>query len=182
MPEPRTFLLWSRLHQQWWKPNSRGYSPRLEEAGWYTRDEARDREEASRPRGEAERTIAVDAGVLQLLGAEPARGDTTLLGAVKKCAAYAADHGGTGEWGAGLSEYARCQLVAWLLAAIAKAESAPTLGDMETLLTSIERAEAAKPPHYAYGDNEAACWMAEELASLAREAAPLLAALRSEGP
>jgi hypothetical protein len=41
---------------------------------------------------------------------------------------------------------------------------------------AIEAAAAAMPPVYAYGDNEAACWMAGKLVALRK-----LAALKGQG-
>ena len=34
------YLIWSNEHQLWWRPNSRGYTSDLDQAGRYTRDEA----------------------------------------------------------------------------------------------------------------------------------------------
>lgn len=34
------WLIWSNEHGLWWKPNQRGYTQRVEEAGLYTLDEA----------------------------------------------------------------------------------------------------------------------------------------------
>lgn len=45
-----------------------------------------------------------------------------LLTTLRKCAAIVQDRAGSGQWGAGLSEYARCELSSQILAAIAKAE------------------------------------------------------------
>jgi hypothetical protein len=34
------YLLWSNKHSMWWRPDSRGYTENMEEAGRYARDEA----------------------------------------------------------------------------------------------------------------------------------------------
>lgn len=34
------YLIWSFEHRSWWKPNKRGYTERLSEAGTYPKDEA----------------------------------------------------------------------------------------------------------------------------------------------
>lgn len=36
------FVVWSHKHQQWWRPNQMGYTPRLHDAGVYTEAEALD--------------------------------------------------------------------------------------------------------------------------------------------
>jgi hypothetical protein len=38
--DPVPYLLWSGRHQAWWKPDARGYSVNLEDAGRYTRAQA----------------------------------------------------------------------------------------------------------------------------------------------
>ena len=35
-----TYLLWSNKHDAWWRPDGRGYTERIEEAGGYTEAEA----------------------------------------------------------------------------------------------------------------------------------------------
>lgn len=40
---PLFYLLWSNKHEMWWRPDSRGYSPNVEDAGRYTVTEAIDR-------------------------------------------------------------------------------------------------------------------------------------------
>ena len=35
-----TYLIWSHKHSAWWGPNNRGYFPRLEHAGRYSREDA----------------------------------------------------------------------------------------------------------------------------------------------
>lgn len=34
------YVIWSHEHDQWWRPDSMGYTPNLHEAGRYTREEA----------------------------------------------------------------------------------------------------------------------------------------------
>ncbi len=34
------YVIWSHEHHQWWRPDAMGYTPNLEEAGRYTREEA----------------------------------------------------------------------------------------------------------------------------------------------
>lgn len=36
----RPYLIWSNEHKSWWRPNSRGYTRRIEDAGRYSVDEA----------------------------------------------------------------------------------------------------------------------------------------------
>jgi hypothetical protein len=38
--ETDEYLIWSNEHRGWWRPDSRGYSPGLREAGRYTREQA----------------------------------------------------------------------------------------------------------------------------------------------
>ena len=38
----RDYVIWSFEHRAWWRPNSQGYTPHLDEAGRYTKDEAGD--------------------------------------------------------------------------------------------------------------------------------------------
>jgi len=35
-----TYVIWSHEHGAWWRPGGHGYTPRLSEAGHYTRDGA----------------------------------------------------------------------------------------------------------------------------------------------
>jgi hypothetical protein len=44
-----------------------------------------------------------------------------LLETIRRCEEIVSSHAGTGQWGAGLSEVARCELSSQLRAAIAKA-------------------------------------------------------------
>lgn len=39
-PPGIVFLLWSNKHGMWWKPDARGYTAEVAEAGRYTEDEA----------------------------------------------------------------------------------------------------------------------------------------------
>jgi len=39
MSEPR-YLIWSNEHRAWWRDNRCGYTTRLAEAGFYTREDA----------------------------------------------------------------------------------------------------------------------------------------------
>ena len=34
------YLVWSNEHRAWWRPNSQGYTTKIEAAGRYDRDEA----------------------------------------------------------------------------------------------------------------------------------------------
>lgn len=52
------YLLWSGARKQWWRSGGMGYTPDMNEAGWFTETAAKRHEESSRPRGD-ERTIAV---------------------------------------------------------------------------------------------------------------------------
>ena len=35
------YLIWSNVHQAWWRPENAGYTTDITEAGFYTHDEAR---------------------------------------------------------------------------------------------------------------------------------------------
>lgn len=37
---PVSYVIWSFEHDAWWKENHRGYTPHLDEAGIYSKDEA----------------------------------------------------------------------------------------------------------------------------------------------
>lgn len=54
------YLIWSHEHDQWWRPNREGYTPRIEEAGRYTFDEVAEVVVPHIPPGEE---VAVDERV-----------------------------------------------------------------------------------------------------------------------
>lgn len=39
-PDPKEWLIWSNEHEAWWRPNHRGYTCIIEEAGRYSKAEA----------------------------------------------------------------------------------------------------------------------------------------------
>lgn len=41
-PDPRVWLVWSREHRAWWRPNAAGYCTSVLDAGRYTLEEATD--------------------------------------------------------------------------------------------------------------------------------------------
>lgn len=34
------YMIWSHYHKQWWRPHESGYTPRVDEAGEYTKHDA----------------------------------------------------------------------------------------------------------------------------------------------
>ncbi len=36
------YIIWSNEHRAWWRPNSRGYTPNISDAGVYSREDAMD--------------------------------------------------------------------------------------------------------------------------------------------
>lgn len=53
------FLIWSRRHDAWWRPDRMGYTTDRTEAGRYTETEARQIERQSAYNPEALRSVAV---------------------------------------------------------------------------------------------------------------------------